>query len=178
MTADASAAEPAGLPSVVNRIAGLLAHPGSALTTGDIAALRRMDPRRPTAAFFKLEGVVLDDHLPANADARIGSETRWAAIIVGLAHLEELHRPGMRLGRALVDADFSELRFARLLNADADRLIDELPMLARFLATKGVPADWAGAAQLILSAGRGDEEPARRRLARDYYGALARQHST
>jgi len=142
-----------------------------------VSALRRADPRQPDAAFFKVEGLVLDAHLPGEAAARADLETRWAAIISGLAHLGGLHRPEQRLGFALAEAQFSELRFARLVRADAERLFDELPMLARFLAAKGVPVDWAAAARLILSAGRGDEEPVRRHLARDYYGALARQEN-
>jgi len=76
---------------------------------------------------------------------------------------------------ALATAGFSELRFVRLLQADGEQLLDELPSLARFLAAKEIPADWGAAARLILSAGRSDEESARRRLAREYYGVLVRQ---
>lgn len=173
MTIETATSEAVGLGSLINHIAGLLVHGGSALTTGDVAALRRMDPRMPSASFFKLVGLALHERLPGASNAREEIETRWAAIIVGLAHLGDLHRSGVRLGRALVDAGFSELRFDRLLRADADRLVDELPALARFLSAKGVPADWAAAALLILSAGRSDVESARRRLARDYYSGLA-----
>lgn len=161
----------------VHTIAGLLRH-GGALTHGDIATLRRMDPRRPAAAFFKIEGLVLDEHLPGDGSVRADLETRWAAIIVGLAHLGELHRHDARLGFALVAAQLSELRFARIVRADTDRLVDDLPLLARFLAAKGVAADWTAAAKLILSADRSDEESVRRHLARDYYGALARKENT
>ncbi|MGH2361349.1 MAG: type I-E CRISPR-associated protein Cse2/CasB [bacterium] len=177
MTIEKRTSEAVGVGSLVNQISGLLARGGGALSTGDVAALRRMDPRSPAAAFFKLVGLVLDQHISGAPHARLETETRWAAIIVGLAHLGDLHRRGMRLGRSLVDAGFSELRFDRLLRADADRLIDELPMLARFLSAKGVPADWESASLLILSAGRSDEEDARRRLARDYYGAQAKANS-
>lgn len=176
MTREVTATEPRGPAVVISSIAGLLRH-GGALTRGDVAALRRMDPRRPEAAFFKIEGLFLDEHLPGEAAARAGLETRWAAIIIGLAHLGDLHHSEYRLGFALVDAQFSEMRFARLLRADADQLIDELPALARFLAAKGVPTDWTAAAQLMLSAGRADEETVRRHLARDYYGALARKEN-
>jgi CRISPR system Cascade subunit CasB len=133
-----------------------------------------MDPRRPPAAFFKVEGLALDERLPGEADRRRDSETRWAVVVLGLAHLGDLHTPERRLGRALAEARYSELRFARLLQADAEQLVDEIPLLARFLASKGMPADWAGAARLMFSAGRSDEEDARRHVARDYYGALAR----
>jgi len=173
MNTSASAVPPPSLEATVNSIASHLVH-GGALTRGDGAALRRMDPQRPDAAFFKIEGLVLDDQLPGDADARTELETRWAAIIIGLAHLGTLHQPGHRLGIALGKSDYSELRFARLIRADAERLIDDLPSLARYLTAKGVPVDWADAARLMLSAGRRDEEPVRRHLARDYYGLLAR----
>jgi CRISPR type I-E-associated protein CasB/Cse2 len=133
-----------------------------------------MDPRRPAAAFFKVEGLALDAHLPGDAPRREAQETRWAVIVLGLAILGELHRSGVRLGQALAGGGFSELRFARLLQADADQLADDLPLLARFLASKGIPTDWSAAARLMLSAGRADEDDTRRHLARDYYGALAR----
>jgi CRISPR system Cascade subunit CasB len=158
------------------QIAGLLRH-GGAITQGDLASLRRMDPRHPVPAFFKIEGLLLDDLLPGDAEVRLDLETRWAAIISGLAIVGDLHQPGIRLGRALVDAQFSELRFSRLMRSDVDRLADELPALARFLAAKGVRGDWAGASQLILSAGTRHEEEVRRHIAREYFGALSRNES-
>lgn len=176
ITAEAPARGTSSLGSVVNRIAGLLEHGGGVLSSGEVAALRRMDPWKPAAAFFKIAGLVLDEQLPGELNTRQEDETRWSAIIVGLAYLGQLHRPGMNLGRALFEAAFSELRFSRLLRADSDRLVDELPMLARFLAAKNTPADWAQAAWLILSSNRNDEETARRNLARDYYSALARKN--
>jgi CRISPR system Cascade subunit CasB len=141
------------------------------LTAGDVAALRRMNPRHPPAAFFKIEGILLDAQLPGNAVMREELETRWAAIIAGLAYLGSLYRPGQRLGTVLAYAQFSELRFARLLRADGDRLVDELPAVARFLAAKAAPVDWVGAAHLILSADGENEEAVRRHIARDYYRA-------
>jgi CRISPR type I-E-associated protein CasB/Cse2 len=136
-----------------------------------------MAPRHPDAAFFKIEGLVLDGHLPGDADARADLETRWAAVVAGLALLGRLHVPGHRLGDVLADCQYSELRFARLVRADEDRLVDELPALARFFSAKGAKIDWTGAAQLMLSAGGPNEESVRRHLARDYYGSLARKAS-
>jgi CRISPR system Cascade subunit CasB len=164
------------LAATINHLAGLLAHGGGVLTSGDVAEMRRMDPRTIDApGFYKLAGAVLEQDLPRGGAPRTEAETRWAAIIVGLAHLGARHRPDVRLGEGLVAAGFSELRFARLLRADSERLLDELPALARFLAAKNTSADFTAAAYLMLSAGRSDEESARRSLARDYYGALARR---
>lgn len=176
MNSPAVTGEPRPISSAVAYIAGLL-RGGGALSRGDVASLRRMDPRHPAAAFFKIEGLVLDEALPGDAEARAEMETRWAAIVVGLAYIGTLHDPSKRLGLALADAHYSELRFARLVRADAEQLSDELPGLARFIASKGMPVDWAAAARLMLSAGRSDEEPVRRHLARDYFGALARQEN-
>lgn len=168
--------ESMSLSALISRLARLLAG-GGPLSPGDVAALRRMHPARPAPAFFKIEGLVLDDQLPGDATALAEAETRWAAIIVGLVHLGPLHQSRHRFGRALVDAQYSELRFTRLVRGDADRLAGDLPMLARFLAAKGTPVDWTGAAHLMLSAGRSDEERVRRQIARDYYGSLSRLES-
>jgi CRISPR system Cascade subunit CasB len=173
MSAQAQVDESISLGFLISSIATLL-RAGGMITTGDLAALRRMDPRHPAAAFFKIEGLLLDTQLPGDAARRIDLETRWAAIIAGLAHLGSLHQSGQRLGNVLAGAEYSELRFARLIRADADRLVDELPALARFLAAKGTQVDWTAAAQLILSADSSSEENVRRHLARDYYDELVR----
>ena len=175
MTTESTSGESGGIDGLVNWLAALLRHGGGVLTTGDVASLRRMDPRHPSSAFFKLEGTVLDAELPGEVQAREDRETRWAAVVVGLAHLGDLHRAARRLGEALAEAHFSERRFSRLLRADVEQLADDVQMVARFLAAKGVQADFAGAAWLILSASQPNEERVRRNLARDYYGALARQ---
>jgi CRISPR system Cascade subunit CasB len=175
MTPDATKPQVSVVSTLISRIAAMLHHAGGPLTTGDVAALRRMDPRRIEAAFFKLTSLVLDAQLPGDVRGREDLETRWAAIVIGLAHLGDLHGTTPRLGVALANSGFSELRFSRLLRADADRLVDELPMVARYLAAKTSPADWTHAADLILSAGRTDEERVRRNVARDYYGALAKR---
>jgi len=175
MTTESTPDGNGGIDGLVNRMAALLQHRGNVLTTGDVALLRRMDPRHPSSTIVKLEGAVLDAELPGQVDAREDRETRWAAVVVGLAYLGDLHRPERRLGEALADAHFSERRFSRLLRADSEQLADEVPMIARYLAAKGVPADFSAAAWLILSAGQTNEERVRRNIARDYYGAIARQ---
>ncbi len=178
MTETPSPVPETSLASMVQRIAGLLEHGGGVLSTGDVADLRRMEPRRiASPAFYKLVGAVLDPELPPEGARREEVETRWAAAIVGLAHLSGLHRQGTHLGSALVEAEFSEIRFVRLLRADVERLIDDVPQLGRFLAAKQTPADFTDAVRLLLSAGRSDEETVRRRLARDYYAALKHSES-
>lgn len=166
------------LAARINRLSSLLAHGGELLSASDVSMLRRMDPHAISApGFYKLAGTVLADDLWGPPDSVEDAETRWAAIIVGLAQLGDLHRPGARLGAALVAAKYSEVRFVRLLRADQNKLIDELPALGRFLAAKMTPADFTDAARLLLSIGRTDEERTRRSLARGFYGALFHQDS-
>lgn len=176
MTEPEAQAAPATTAALVSSLARLLDR-GGALSTGDVSALRRMDPRSPAAAFFKIEGLLLDEYLPGEATAREAAETRWASIVVGLAHLGGLHRANERLGRVLAEAGWAEQRFVRLLRADPERLVDDVPALARFLAAKGIAVDWADAARLILTAGTSEGEKMRRHLARDYYGVLAREEN-
>ncbi|MBK8980690.1 MAG: type I-E CRISPR-associated protein Cse2/CasB [Planctomycetes bacterium] len=143
-----------------------------ALTAGDVAGLRRMSPERLDApGFWKLAGLCLDEHLPGDARARARAETAWGAVVVGLAVLGDLQRDGERLGRALAHAGYSELRFVRLLRADAEWLVDEIPQVARFLAAKQQPAGFVDAALLVLGSDA-VREATRRHLARDYYSSL------
>ncbi len=162
------------LSGTVNHLAVMLSYGAGTLSAGDVASLRRMDPAHPSAAFFKLVSVVLDKYLPAHQEARLQAENRWAAVVQGLAHLGRLHKPGARLGTALADAGYSELRFARLLHSDAARLLDEIPSLARYLAARDVRVDWADAARLILYTEERVRERDRRAIASDYYRAMAR----
>lgn len=156
------------LSSIINRVAGILERGGAILNSGDTAAIRRMDPRRPNAAFYKL-AVELPMDIARDDQDEGERELRWALIIVGLAQLSELHDSRQDLGTALAEAGFSELRFSRLLRADVETLVDELLMTSRFLAAKNQPANWAQAAWLILSCGRRDEQRARRAIASDYF---------
>lgn len=164
---------------LVHQVSALVRHGAGVLSTGDRAQLRRLDPRDiRAAAFFKLAGSALAEELAGPDSRRQEQETRWAAIVSSLAHLGSLHQPRHDLGTALVAAGFSEVRFVRLLRSDADRLVDELPALARFLAAKGAAADFSEAAALLLYAGTSAEEGARRRLARGYYAALSQAKSS
>ena len=176
MSDSADLVETDGIGFRVSGIASLIKN-GGVISAGDLAGLRRMDPRSPHPAFFKIEALLLEPELPGEADSLAELETRWAAVVAGLARLGGLHQSGRRLGQALANADYSELRFIRLIRASADQLADELPALARFCVAKGIPVDWSGAAFLVLSAGRPSEEPVRRHISRDYYGALARRQN-
>ena len=152
----------------IHSMARAFGHGGS-FTDGDLAALRRMDPRVPDApAFWKVHALFLDDIAPAGGDAADEFERRWAALVVGLAHLRGLHRKGAHLGRACAAAGLSELRFSRLLRAEGDALQAELLTLARFASAKAEALDWSDAARLVFLSGE-DGERVRRRIAREYF---------
>lgn len=154
---------------VVHAMAALFREGGQQLSNGERAELRRMDPRRIDApAFWKLAARFFDELLAPTAAAREQQETAWAAVVVGLAFLERGAVVGARAGHALREAGLSEARFVRLLRADKDGLIDELPALARFMEAKGVPIDWADVARVLLLGDYAAEQQ-RRTLARDYY---------
>ena len=164
----------AEVSNIVHKMMAAITLERGSLTSSDIAGLRRMDPERLDApGFWKIAGIYLDDRLPGDAEARRRLETAWGAILVGLAHLGNLHVPGERLGNVLARAELSEPRFVRLMRADATRLLDELPSLARYLRAKQISTDWSWAARLLLYEIRGDAEQTRRAIARDYYATLS-----
>lgn len=140
------------------------------VSSGDLAELRRLDPERPPgAAFWKLAlsyrlvdlDQPLDDH-----------ERRLTIVLRAMATLAGFHDPTVPLGAALAGAGFSELRFNRLLRADAARLPSAVRRMADFLASKGARADHRQIAWLVLTQDADRAEQLRRRVARDYYSTL------
>ncbi len=148
------------------------------LSNGEIASLRRLSPQDPAhPAFFRLAARFLEPagHLPSDGPWRDLAERRWACVVNGLALLGDLHRPGASLGEALAESGFSELRFVRLLRAQDAALWDAIRSVARFLISKGQPADWSDPALLVFSDGADWAESIRRRIARRYYATLSKK---
>ena len=169
-----TAAEPAtGLEQIVHRIVGHVER--QALSPGEVAELRRLEPENPGgAAFWK---TVVFDLEPAGQLRGADAETRWALILRAIGELHGLHRPRRRLGRALAAAGVSENRLARLLRADLGTLAGTLSAVSRQLASAAESVDLAGLAWLVLTArgaagARGGEVKVRRGIARDYYRGL------
>ena len=102
-------------------------------------------------------------------------ERLWAALLQGMAMTAGLHIPNARLGRALVQAGWSELRFVRLMQARGDVLVKEVRRLASFLSSKSQTVDWSDIAQLLFNQEGEWAERHRRRIARDYYKTLYQQ---
>lgn len=145
---------------------------GEDFPPGDLAALRRLEVDVPDARAFwalivRFAPEALDDERMQRA---------LAVVVRGMAIACPFHRAreGERrsLGRALAEADVSELRLLRLLRTEGDRLGHELLTLARLVRSRGDDArfDWHDVLWLLLLAP--DREPGqrhRRRIARDYY---------
>lgn len=148
----------------------------SFLSTGDRAALRRMELTRSRAA----DGIVVKLLCRANIPEQRQREDfdRWrqiahvAAILSGTG-ATKAHDEWQRLGAALHAASYSENRLLRLLSARGEALGDQLRRAARMLARKGNPVNLWLLYHLI-----GDDpkqaEAARVRIAQEYYAAEAR----
>ncbi len=135
--------------------------------TGDLAALRRLDPDRPDAgAFFRLMALAPGDPLDGPGDRF----RRWGLVVWMLAQT-----PGRRsdqgLGDTLAEAGFSEVRMNRLLAARGDGFRAQARRMLRFLAHKAGAVPYRELGMLILCEGRNEDwaESLRLKIARDYW---------
>ncbi|MFB6263812.1 MAG: type I-E CRISPR-associated protein Cse2/CasB [Bradymonadaceae bacterium] len=144
---------------------------------GDVAELRRISPEEPyTPALWKVMEDLDLRETPywLSEDER---ETRWAALLMGMAMTTGLHEFDRPLGSALAEAGWSELRFVRLMRADGERLIEEVRRMAQYLSSKEEAADWTDVGKIVFSQTGEYAEEYRRDVARDYYSALYRQEN-
>jgi len=143
------------------------------LGVGDVAQLRRLDLEHPSAAvFWRLVAAMPDGDV--DAPWHVERERRFAVILRTFANLRDVHRGGRRLGTALAEAGLDERRLLQLLRARRTALAHAIRTTCHFLASKGTAVDAMGFARLVLSEDAPWEEDERRRIARDYFGALAR----
>lgn len=146
---------------------------------GPLAELRRGSPQQQvhTATFWTLllsQGLVpeaFQDGSPAPEPWQRQQELQWALIFQALA-LGLRHSDQVSLGQALSRANWSELRFIRLMRADADQLATQLPQLARYLKSKEQDADVNELIQLLRHQHPPRAEQLRQKIARDYYRTL------
>ena len=159
------------MPEKPNRrqIAATLVRVVASLPPGDKASLRRMEALSASdGAFWRLSAEYLEPLLPGTGPLRDQQEDQWACVLSLMARLSDLPPSGRRLGAALASAQFSDLRFSRLLRAEGQRLADEARGAVAFLVSKGEACDALDLTDLILV----DGEPAesiRRRIARDFF---------
>ena len=149
----------------------------SGLSTGDMAELRRVEPDEPyTPALWKLM-VDLDLEQTPGWLSSEERETRWAALMMGMAMNAGLHDYQTPLGDALAEAGWSELRFVRLLRARGTRLVEEVRRMAQYLGSKDQRADWTDVGRLLFSQQGDAADSYRRDIARKYYRALYRKEA-
>ena len=142
------------------------------LSNGDMAELRRISPAQPyTAALWKVLLDFVPDNWVAGPD-RDQKERQWATLLMAMAVCAGQHDPYQRLGSALAQAGWSELRFVRLLRARDERLEGEVRQLAAYLASKGQPANFGDLATLLFQQSGDTAETHRRQIARSYYRTL------
>lgn len=150
-----------------------------ALSTGDQAELRRINPEEPySPALWKL---ILDlelDDVPGwlSQEQR---EINWAGLFMGMAMNPGLHNSSIGLGEALAESGWSELRFVRLLRTRNEpgnpHLLESIRRMASFLSSKDQETDWTDVGKLLFYQTDPWAESHRRDLSREYYRELHKQ---
>jgi CRISPR system Cascade subunit CasB len=164
---------PPDTAQIANKITALLRaeHFGN----GPRAALRRMDPTHLAEPALQR---LLADHVP---DTWLGAQgmADWGLIVHTLALGSPDNLLGAKsLGASLAQAQYSESRLARLLQASRAQLNDVLPRACRFLVAKGEALNPAGIAYFVLAVSNGTRaDAARTQIAKDFYRA-SRQTAT
>ena len=110
----------------------------------------------------------------ADVPWREENERRYAVVLRTVAELRAVHRRGRRLGSALAEAGLDERRVLQLLRARRAALAHAVRTICHFLTSKGQAVDAMGFARLVLSEDAPGAEHDRRRVARDYFGHMAR----
>jgi len=149
-----------------NKIAALLR--AERFGTGPRAALRRMDPAHLGEPALQR---VLAEYLPDSLDDRRMAD--WGLIIHTLALGSPDNLLGAKsFGASLAQAQYSESRLARLLQASRAQLNDLLPRACRFLVAKGESLNPSGIAHFVLAVSNANRaDSARTQIARDFYRA-------
>ena len=169
---------PANFSSILTNIVEAIE--SQEMTTGEKAALRRMEYNDPNCSvFWKL---VSQKGMPRTMDTE-----KWGLITHGIALMAHgaglAHRPRISIGRALYEGGgsrapfYSEDRLATLLSARGPTLHRLLARLFRMMSNEGCAFNWREMAWFILNEGHANEEEAdksRMEIAQSYYRAMQR----
>jgi len=146
--------------------------------SGDLAALRRPD-LATSAAFWKVYAECIHaKEAPFSRTAE--GEDAWATLVRALAIGTPIHQNSGRAGQAgeaLATANYSEARFVRLLRARGTRLHEEVTAAARFLTSKGQPADLTSLAPLLFFEPT-RQDRSRKALASSYFSTQYKLQTT
>ena len=179
VTADEPDAEakidPESFGKRLNRAVGTVAKrmQSGALSTGDMAELRRISPSAPyTPTLWRVLHELGEQDAPRWM-SQMQWERRWAALFMGMAFGSGLHDYNVPLGRALAEAGWSEVRFTRLMEEKKGRgLATRVRRLAQYLASKKQRANWADVARMLFYQSGEAAENIRLGVARSYYRAV------
>lgn len=168
--------------TAVGTIAGLLSGDGF-LSSGERAELRRVNLDLPiTPALWRVLGHTKQFAPNGMTDPQKERwERRWGILASGMAHVPNLHRYEVPLGHALAEAGWSQMRFVRLMEADAETLPVLLRRMAKYLASKEQPANWDDVRRLLCTGipifdwEKDDAESVRLSISRAYYRTLYAQ---
>ncbi|MDZ7717620.1 MAG: type I-E CRISPR-associated protein Cse2/CasB [Balneolaceae bacterium] len=159
---------------IVGKVSAMMQQDG-ALSTGEMADLRRISPDQPfTPALWRLLLMQDLDHSPGWIRQERW-ERRWATLFMGMAHCAGLHNYNLSLGEALAEAGWSELRFVQLMRATDETLETHLRRVAQFLAGKNQEANWTDVARLLFYQSGEAGEKIRLSISRDYYSKIYKQ---
>ena len=165
---------PKQFASSIGKMAKMMATEG-ALGTGTLAELRRISPEKPFTPSLWNVLLDLDEAEPWGGLDRTVYERRMATLAMGMAICAGLHNYREPLGRALAEADWSKLRFVRLMEARGEKLEKHIRRMAQYLASKGQSANWVDVGWLLLGQDWETAEETRLRISRSYYGTLHAQ---
>lgn len=156
-----SDSSPAPVVSRVARLAGYIA--SDALSPGDRAALRRLDPHRPPPMIWY--------SLLTALDWPRAEEPRALLLASGLAMGPGTHDPKTPFGKVLAQARIAPMRIEQLLSAQGPLLDRLLLQLLRHLAhTSTLAFDWVTVYQLT-SPHAETRQRAADQVARAYFAA-------
>lgn len=156
---------------IVGKVAAMM-HQEGALSTGEMADLRRISPDQPfTPALWRILMMMGLDNSPDWIQQEKW-ERRWATLFMGMAHCTGLHSFDTSLGEALAEAGWSELRFVQLMRSKDETLETHLRRVAQFLASKNQEANWTDIARMMFFQSGDAGEKVRLSISRDYYSKL------
>ena len=162
---------------IIGKVATMMQQEG-ALSTGEMADLRRISPDQPfTPALWRLL-LMLDLDESPDWIRREQWERRWATLFMGMAHCSGLHKYETSLGEALAGAGWSELRFVQLMRAKDESLETHLRRVAQFLASKNQEANWTDVARLLFFQTGEAGEKVRLSVSRTYYSKMYSKESS
>lgn len=158
---------------LIGKIAFFLQPGTQALSSADMAQLRRLSAQKPySSALWK---ILLQCNVPekwAGGRNQAQKEKQWAALIGAMAQSPASHDPKTRFGTALAQSGWSELRLVRLLESRDEQLDALFRQMAAYMASKGLSLDWSEAGQLLFWQEGETAESIRQDIARAYYRAL------